>query len=161
MEKNGRARRARDNNIMWSMRSACWITLATDAHSEYKILIAFPRQQRLHKSASMLRLYIHCQSFYISLTVHLDIIVVNNQPDALFSMYLFPFSTCFEQPSAHHQENRIVSIHHLVYVTLCRWLPNMRVRHTRQSPTESDIHQMMYWYNSILLMMGTGLLETC
>jgi hypothetical protein len=35
-------------------------------------------------------------------------------------IYLFPFSTCFKQPTAHHQENRIVSIHHLVYITLCR-----------------------------------------
>jgi len=59
--------------------------------------------------------------FYISLTVHLDIILVNNQLDALFSMYLFiSFSTCFEQPSVHYQENRILSIHHLVYITLCR-----------------------------------------
>ena len=53
------------------------------------------------------------------------IILINNQLDALFSMYLFPLSTCFEQPSAHHQENRIVSIHHLVCITLCRWLPGM------------------------------------
>jgi len=30
---------------------------------------------------------------------------VNNQLDALFLMCLFHFSTCFEQPSAHHQEN--------------------------------------------------------
>ena len=34
-------------------------------------------------------------------------------------------------------------------------------RHTRQTPTQSDIYQMMYWYNSILLMMSIGLLETC
>ena len=60
--------------------------------------------------------------FYISLTVHLGIILVNNQIDALFSMYLlFPFCTCFDQSSAHHQENRTVSIHDLVYITLCRW----------------------------------------
>jgi len=76
-------------------------------------------------------------------------------------IYLFPFSTRFEQPSAHHQENQTVSIHHLVYITLCRWLPGMPDRHTRQSPTWSDIYQMMYWHNLILLMMSTGLLETC
>jgi len=56
--------------------------------------------------------------------MHLGIILVKNQLDALFSMYLFIsllyFSTCFEQPSAHHQENQIVLIHHLVYITLCR-----------------------------------------
>jgi len=44
--------------------------------------------------------------FYIFLTVHLGTILVNNQLDALFQcIYLFHFSTCFEQPSAHHQEN--------------------------------------------------------
>jgi len=65
---------------------------------------------------------------YISLTVRLGIILVNNQLDALFHcIYLFPFSTRFEQPSAHHQENRTVSVHHLVYVTLCRWLTGMPV----------------------------------
>jgi len=48
-------------------------------------------------------------------------------------IYLFHFSTRFVQPSANHQENRIVSIHHLVYITLCRWLPGMPVR---QSPTQ-------------------------
>jgi hypothetical protein len=34
--------------------------------------------------------------FYILLTVHLDVILVNDQLDALFSMYLFHASTCFE-----------------------------------------------------------------
>jgi hypothetical protein len=36
-----------------------------------------------------------------------EIILVNNQLDALFSMYLFHFSTCFEQPNAHRQENQL------------------------------------------------------
>jgi len=46
--------------------------------------------------------------FYILLTVYLGIILVNNQPDALFQcIYLFHLSTCFEQPSAHHQENQL------------------------------------------------------
>jgi len=32
--------------------------------------------------------------------------LVNDQIEAqLFSMYLFQFSTCFEQPRAHHQVN--------------------------------------------------------
>jgi hypothetical protein len=39
------------------MRFACWITRATDTHSQYVILIAFPRQQWLHERASILRLY--------------------------------------------------------------------------------------------------------
>jgi len=47
----------------------------------------------------------------------------------------------------------IVSIQHLVHVTLCRWPSSMQVRkflpdlHTRWSPTQSDMYQMLYWYN--------------
>jgi len=37
------------------------------------------------------------------------IILVNNQPDAqiIFRLCLFQFSTCFEHPCAHHQENQL------------------------------------------------------
>ena len=37
------------------MRIACWTTKATDTHSEYVILIAFPHQQWLGVSVSVLR----------------------------------------------------------------------------------------------------------
>jgi hypothetical protein len=40
------------------MRFACWITKATDTHSEYVVFIAFLRQQWLQQRASMLR-YTH------------------------------------------------------------------------------------------------------
>ena len=33
------------------MRIACWLTKATDTHSEYTILIAFPLQQLWHERA--------------------------------------------------------------------------------------------------------------
>ena len=39
----------------------------------------------------------------------------------------------------------IVSIQHLVYVSLFRFLSDL---HTRRSLTQSDIYQMLYWYNS-------------
>jgi len=32
---------------VWRMRFACWIPKATKTHSEYVILIAYPRQQWL------------------------------------------------------------------------------------------------------------------
>jgi hypothetical protein len=54
MERHGRARQVTDDNITRHMRFAWWITKATDTHSEYVILIAFPRQQWLHERASML-----------------------------------------------------------------------------------------------------------
>jgi len=37
------------------MRIACWIPKATNTHSKYVTLIAFPLQQWLHERASMLR----------------------------------------------------------------------------------------------------------
>ena len=46
---------------IWPMRTACCITRATNTHSQYVILIAFPLQQCLHERASMLRYtYIAC-----------------------------------------------------------------------------------------------------
>jgi hypothetical protein len=52
--KNGRAGQNTGDNIIRRMRFACWITKATDTHSECVILVAFPRQQRLRERASML-----------------------------------------------------------------------------------------------------------
>jgi len=43
------------------MQVACWVTEPTDTHSEYVMLIAFPRQQWLDKCASI-SLYMHCLS---------------------------------------------------------------------------------------------------
>jgi hypothetical protein len=46
----------------------------------------------------------------------------------------------------------VVSIHQ-VYVTLCQWPFRVQVGkelsdlHTKRSPTQSDIYQMLYWYN--------------
>jgi hypothetical protein len=55
VEKYGTARQAADGNIIRRMRFACWITKATDTHSEYVILTAFPRQQWLRERVPMLR----------------------------------------------------------------------------------------------------------
>ena len=45
--------------------------------------------------------------------------MVNDQLDAqFFSMYLFQFSKCFEQPRAHHQENQLYQ-YKLWYMSLC------------------------------------------
>ena len=57
--------------------------------------------------------------FYILLTVHLGTVFANNQLDALFQcIYLFHLSTCFQQPSAHHQENQLYQ-YIIWYVSLC------------------------------------------
>jgi hypothetical protein len=39
----------------WRMPTTCLVTKATDKHSEYVILIAFPIQQRLHVRPPILR----------------------------------------------------------------------------------------------------------
>jgi hypothetical protein len=46
------------------MRFACWITKATDTHSEYVILLSFSRQKCLRERTSILRLYVNCLSSY-------------------------------------------------------------------------------------------------
>ena len=62
MEKYCTVRQATDDNITRRMRFACWITKATDTHSEYVILIAFPRQKWFRAGFSLLRYtYIACR----------------------------------------------------------------------------------------------------
>jgi hypothetical protein len=62
---------------------------------------------------------ISVNTFYVLLTVYLDIILVNDQIDAqLFPMCLFQFATCFEQPCAHHQENHLYQ-YNVWYISLC------------------------------------------
>jgi len=51
VEKCGRAGRATAGNIIRRMRFACWISKATDTHTEYVILIEFSRQPWLREPA--------------------------------------------------------------------------------------------------------------
>jgi hypothetical protein len=51
----------RPQMTIWRMRISCWTPKATNTHSQYVILIAFPRQKWLCERASMLRYtYIAC-----------------------------------------------------------------------------------------------------
>jgi len=52
------------------MLITCWITKATDTHSEYVIPTSFPRQQWLRERDSMLRLHIHCLSCFSKFNQH-------------------------------------------------------------------------------------------
>jgi hypothetical protein len=65
VEEYGTSGQTTDDNTIWRMRCACWVTKATDTHSEYVIIIAFPWQQLLHEHASILR-YTHvaCLVYY-------------------------------------------------------------------------------------------------
>ena len=53
MKKYCTAWHATDDNITWHMRIACWITKATNTHSEYAIIFASPLQW-LHERAPLL-----------------------------------------------------------------------------------------------------------
>jgi hypothetical protein len=57
---------------------------------------------------------IHPTVFYILLTVHLDVILVIDQLDALFLNVFISCLYIIRATSAHHQEDQLVSIHHLV-----------------------------------------------
>jgi hypothetical protein len=63
VEKYGSDRQATDKSIIRRMRFVCWITKTTGSHSEYVILIAFPRQW-LRERLTILHLYVHCLSCY-------------------------------------------------------------------------------------------------
>jgi hypothetical protein len=45
----------RPQMTIWRMFIACWVTKATNSHSEYAILIVFPLQQWLHEHALLFR----------------------------------------------------------------------------------------------------------
>jgi hypothetical protein len=54
VEKYGTARQATDDTIIGCMPFTCWVTKATDEHSEYVMLIASSRQQWICERASIL-----------------------------------------------------------------------------------------------------------
>jgi len=60
VEKHGRNRQSSDSNIILGTHIECWITKATDTHSEYAILTAYPTAKWLSERASVLRLYVCC-----------------------------------------------------------------------------------------------------
>jgi len=62
--------------------------------------------------------WVQLRVFYILLTVHLGIILDLTHFFTLFYVCLFHFSTCFEQPSAHHQENQLCQ-YIIWYISLC------------------------------------------
>ena len=92
--------------------------------------------------------------FHILVTVHLGVILVDNQLDTQFLLYIFiSILYMFRATLCSSSGESVVSIQHLVYVTLCRWPSGVQVGqelpdlHTGRSPTQSDIYQMLYWYN--------------
>jgi hypothetical protein len=76
VEKYGLARQATDDNKILRLQCACWITKATDSHSDYVTFISLPRQHWLRECAKILRLYGHWLSCYIFVIVLLRFFAV-------------------------------------------------------------------------------------
>jgi len=68
----------RQQTTTWSLHIAFWIPKATNTHSQYIALIAFPLQERLHKSASMLRYtYVVCLVYVLYSIDYAELITFN------------------------------------------------------------------------------------
>ena len=82
----------------------------------------------------------------------LFLILINNQLDAQFPLhththiYTFRFSTCFEQPCAHQQGSQLYQ-YNVWCVSLCVGDRPVCRSDTGRSPIQSDMYQMLYWYN--------------
>ena len=63
----------KDDNIIWCMCLACWITKATDINSEFLIRIAFKRQIWLRECAPLLR---YTYITFPPLKVHFPIVLL-------------------------------------------------------------------------------------
>jgi hypothetical protein len=62
VENCGRAREAADDNRIRRMRIACWITKATDTHSECVTPMAFSTSTVVTRTRLSVTLYVHCLS---------------------------------------------------------------------------------------------------
>ena len=62
---------------LWRMRTAGWIPKATNTHSEYAIIIAFPLQQWLNERASFLH-YTHIAYLVVNKLKCSEVKKVNN-----------------------------------------------------------------------------------
>ena len=65
-------------------------------------------------------MYTYVVLFLVWLTVHPSMILVNNQLDVQFLMYVYFYSLHVSGSHVPITRRIIVSMRHLVYVTLCR-----------------------------------------
>ena len=94
--------------------------------------------------------------FYILVTVHLGIVLINNQSHAQFLLYIFiSILYMFGATLCSSSGESIVSIQHLVYVTRCRWPSNMQVGSCFEQlcahHQESQLYQYNIWYMSLCI----------
>jgi hypothetical protein len=80
--------------------------------ANYQVQISFIKECELKmcENSMLNKLF----QFYTLLTVHLDVILVIDQLDVLFLTVFISCLYMFRATSANHQEDQLVSIHHLV-----------------------------------------------
>jgi hypothetical protein len=89
-----------------------------------------------------------------------SVIIFVNKPNrcTIFSYMFISILYVFQAAMCPSSGEAIVSMRHLVYVTLCRWPSGVQVGsfgvldfhsalHTRRSSTQSDIYQVSHWYS--------------
>jgi hypothetical protein len=91
--------------VLW--RCLGWRLLPGTHHQKKSLLSIIPLRLNLqyYLPVCQNRSLANSAIFYVSFSVHLGIILVNNQLDALLSVFLlFHFSTCFEYWCSEHVE---------------------------------------------------------
>ena len=87
VEKYSTERKDINYSIILCMRFVCWISKATDTHSEYVIFIAFPLQQWLYERASVWRCTYIALLFLVASGCWLSMLINKN-------CYFFIFVPC-------------------------------------------------------------------
>jgi hypothetical protein len=76
----------RSQMVIWRMRIACWLTKATDTHSEYVILIALPLQEKLRVQCYIIRTVLH---YTYSVTVYVQCYIIRTVLHYTYSVTLY------------------------------------------------------------------------
>ena len=96
VETYGGAKEAADDNTIRRMCFTCWITKTTETHSEYVILIAFPRQQLLSERACRFCCVASLTASFLTLLFQLSLVflysysLMNCRPVAPSLLNIFP-----------------------------------------------------------------------
>jgi hypothetical protein len=85
----------RPHMTIWRMRTASWMSKATNTHSKYVIIISFPLQQWLHKSALILRFnFFYCNTCTVHLLLFFTVTnkcTINITTVSLCNLYCYMF----------------------------------------------------------------------
>jgi len=124
-------------------KAEIFIQVRTKVHC-FTILSIAPRYTKEHCFV-----WRYPRLFYVLLTVHLGMMLVNNQLDAQFFMNVYFYSLHVSGSHVPIIRRIVVSMWHLVYISLCRWPSGMQViLHTGRSSAQTDINQVSHWYNN-------------